>query len=184
MRERTLQPSVEELQLSPRVHKQWLLRALETLRRASGGTAMPDWKAAPLLPLEPAAEGDAAEGADEDDPITKSSEMEQKVWARAVILRARELQDVGIYPSDEFNPDRPDRPNLLSDGPIVTEGPPSRELQIAQVGAKGNQTALLNFNASVPFSTRRGRHFWNICNCVFCSPGYTWTSHMDGNDDN
>lgn len=109
--------------------------------------------------------------------------MEEKVWARAVILRARELQDVGIYPSDGFNPDRPDGPNLSCDGPIVTEGT-SREQNSAQVGATGNQNALLNFNASVPFSTRRGRHFWNICNCVFCSPGYTWTSHMDGNDNN
>lgn len=183
MCERALQPSVEEVQLSPRMHNKWLSRALEVLRRASGGTATPDWISAPLLPLEPAAEGDAAEGADENDPITMSSEMEEKVWARAVILRARELQDVGIYPSDEFNPDRPDGPNLRCDGPIVSEGA-SREQNSAQVGATGNQNALLNFNASVPFSTRRGRHFWNICNCVFCSPGYTWTSHMDGNDNN
>lgn len=183
MRERALQPSVEELQLSPRVHRRWLLQALEILRRAGGGTAMPDWKSAPLLPLEPAAEGGASldqASPDEKEPITKSEETELKVWARAVILRARELQDVGIYPSDEVSPDHPDGPNC-SDGPTVTEH--VREHNSTQVGATGHQTALLNFNASVPFQTRRGRHFWNVCNCVFCSPGYTWTNHMDGNDD-
>ncbi|CAE8603761.1 unnamed protein product [Polarella glacialis] len=63
-----------------------------------------------------------------------------------------------------------------------------RASELGQVSGSNSATRINDVKQGslsfyVPFSTRRGRHFWYLCNFVCFSPDYRWSAEQNGDDD-
>lgn len=183
-------PSIEQVKSAKHIPIAWLQEAKRILQEAEDEGEEPGDRVRELSRL---AKEEGADGADDTQGLLREEVAAQRKWANAVVARVKDLaleqpSDAWVASSGPEGESNALVGTRTHGGTDVHQGSKS-----AFQGAAGDQNAAVNFNSDinfaphfdVPFSTRRGRHFWYFCNFIICSSGYKWRADMQSiNADN